>query len=72
MKSMLLEVKSNGEKIILLDGSEWLINPEDIPSVCTWIPTAELNITKTKSNDLFSYKITNDGIGISVYASRIK
>lgn len=67
-----MEVKSNGEKIVLLDGSEWLINPGDIPTVCTWIPTSEIKITKTKSNDYFFYKITNESIDISVYAARIK
>lgn len=72
MKSMLMEVKKDGERIILIDGSEWLINPGDIPTVCTWIPTSELIITKTKSNDYFNYKIINEGIDISVYAARLK
>lgn len=69
---MLMEVKNSGEKIVLLDGSEWLINPGDIPTVCTWIPTSELKITKTKSKDYFYYKITNESIDISVYAARLK
>jgi len=72
MKSMLMEVINEGEKISLLDGSEWQINPGDIPTVCTWTPTSELSITKSKSNDYFNYKITNEGINISVYAARLK
>ena len=72
MKSMLMEVKSDGEKIVLLDGSEWRINPGDIPTVCTWLPTSELKITKIKSNDLFCYKIINESIDIHVHAERLK
>ncbi len=71
MESILIEVKKDGEKIILLDGSEWLINPGDIPTVSTWIPTAEILIIKTNSNDYFCYKITNKSINITVYAARL-
>jgi hypothetical protein len=72
MESMLMEVLNDGEKIVLLDGSEWYINPGDMPTVCTWIPTSELKIIKTKLNDYFNYKITNEGIDVSVYAVRLK
>jgi len=69
---MLIEVKNDGEKIVLLDGSEWIINPEDMPTVCTWLSTSELKIKKTKSIDFFNYTITNEGIDIRVYAARLK
>lgn len=72
MKSMLIDIINDGEKIILLDGSEWYINPGDMPTVCTWIPTSEIKITKTKSNNFFNYKITNESINVSAYASKLK
>jgi hypothetical protein len=72
MDSMLIEVINDGEKIILMDGSEWYINPGDMPTVCTWIPTSELKVTKTKLVDYFNYKITNMSIDVSVYAARLK
>lgn len=71
MKSILMEVLNDGEEIILLDGSEWHVNPGDMPTVCTWIPTSELTITKTKSDDYFNFKITNEDIGISVHAMKL-
>lgn len=72
MESMLIEVLDDGERITLLDGSEWYINPGDMPTVCTWIPTSELKITKIKTNDYFNYKITNESIDISVFAAKLK
>lgn len=72
MNSMLMEVINDGEKIILMDGSEWFINPGDMPTVCTWIPTSELKISKTKSDDYFNYKITNESINVSVFAARLR
>lgn len=41
-REILNEVINYGEKISLMDGSTWFIDPSDMPTVCTWIPTASL------------------------------
>ncbi len=71
-KMLLYEVINDGEKISLIDESEWLINPGDMPTVCTWIPTAEIEIEKIDDNSMFNYKLTNLETGESVKARNIK
>jgi hypothetical protein len=67
---MLNEVINDGEKIILMDGSIWNINPGDMPTVCTWMPTAEIEIS-VSDDSVFDYTLTNKGIGVSVTAMRL-
>jgi len=67
---MLNEVMNNGEKISLMDGSLWLVNPGDMPTVCTWIPTAEIEVS-TSNDSVFNYTLTNKNIGVSVMAMRM-
>ncbi len=40
----LMEVEKDGEEIILLNGRRLSVSPNDMPTVCIWIPTAELEI----------------------------
>ncbi len=67
---MLNEVINNGEKVSLMDGSVWQINPGDMPTVCTWIPTAEIKVSRNK-DDVFDHTLTNKNIGVSVKAMKM-
>lgn len=72
MTSVILnEVINDGEKISLMDGSIWQINPSDMPIVCTWIPTAEIEVSSS-DDTVFDYTLTNKNIGVSVIAMRLK
>jgi len=71
MEQMLMDIVNDGEKLVLMDGSEWMINPGDMPTVCTWIPTVTIKIEETDNNDMFSYKLTNLNIDVTVYAMKI-
>ncbi len=68
---MLNEIISDGEKISLMDGSIWSIDPSDMPTVCTWIPTASIKIKRINSEAMFSYELTNENIGVSVRARKL-
>lgn len=68
---MLMEVKEDDNKLVFMDGFEWLINPRDIPTVCTWIQTDNFKIEKTKSNDMFSIWLKNLNNDMTVYAMKI-
>ena len=46
VESKLLNILDNGEKITLIDGSTWRINPDDIPVVSNWVPTATVMVTR--------------------------
>lgn len=72
MTSVILnEVINDGEKISLMDGSIWQINPGDMPTVCTWIPTAEIEVSAS-DDTVFDHTLTNKNIGVSVIAMRLK
>ena len=71
MEHMLMDIVNDGEKLVLMDGSEWIINPGDMPTVCTWIPTTTIKIEETDNNDMFSFKLTNLNIDVTVYAMKI-
>ena len=58
-KETLLEVKNDGEKLVLLDGRQSLVNPGDMQTVSIWIPTAELEITEGASEGGFAVRIRN-------------
>ncbi|MHC4165894.1 MAG: hypothetical protein ACYSWQ_02930 [Planctomycetota bacterium] len=58
---MLQEVINDGEKISLMDGSVWWINPTDMSTVCTWLPTAEIEISSS-DDPVFDHILTNGGV----------
>ena len=65
-EEMLIEIIDNGTHIVLFDGSNWFINPYDIPTVCTWIPIAVIKVTLIDSGSDFPYQLTNLNIDVSV------
>lgn len=67
METTLMEVKNDGEILSMMDGSEWMVEAGDTPTVCTWIPTASIKIEETPSG----YTITNLEIDVSVRASKV-
>ena len=68
---MLNEIINDGEKISLMDGSVWLINPSDMPTVCTWIPTATIRIKANKSEGMFPFELINENIDVLVCARKL-
>jgi len=60
-EATLLEVEKDGEELVLLDGRRLMVNPGDIPTVCIWLPTTELEITENNNEGMFSVIIRNIG-----------
>ena len=48
MKKILLEVNLDTGELITIDGGRYHIDPGDLPTCCTWTPTAELEINVEK------------------------
>jgi hypothetical protein len=73
IESMLLEIDIEGDEyhLVLMDGSKWFVNPGDLPTVATWIPTANIKVENTKDDSMFSSKLTNTNIDISVLSMKI-
>jgi len=64
----LLEAKKDGEELVLLDGRRLMVNPSDIPTACTWTPTAGLEITGTSDERMFPLKVRNVSNDIEIAA----
>jgi len=63
----LLEVENGGEFLILLDGRRLRVNPGDMPTVCTWSPTAELVISEDAGGGRFPVSVRYLGIGEGIH-----
>ncbi len=62
-------IESDPPILKLDDGSQWTVQPGDMPTVATWIPTATLEIKMVDSESMWPYEITKGDI--SVRASRL-
>ena len=60
-RTMLMEVKKDGQELVLLDGRRLLVNPGDTPTCCTWLPTDALEISETNDGSMFSVEILSVG-----------
>jgi len=60
-ETLLLEVEIDGEEyhLTLIDGSKWFVNPGDLPTAATWLPTINLSIEDLNDGSTFSYRLTN-------------
>ena len=66
---MLIEVSDDFE-VKLDDGSQWNVTPEDMPTVCTWTPTATIRIRLVDLDSPWPYELLNTEEDVSVRASR--
>lgn len=57
-EALFLELKKNGEVLVLLDGRKLWVNPGDISSVVCWSPTAKLEISEG-GGGVFSLNVRN-------------
>ena len=48
MKALLSEVNLETGELVTLEGERYLIDPGDLPTCCTWTPTAELEVNVSK------------------------
>ncbi len=68
MRQMFLKGLNDGKILVLGDGSRWAVNPGDIPTCCTWTPTAPVEVKQTGETDMFPYTIENRENDTSVLA----
>ena len=60
----LMEVDDDGEFLTMQDGSQWEVNPGDIPTVCTWLPMASIEAVTVDSDSLYPYELRNGDASI--------
>jgi len=59
-ETMLMEINSESEEqhLTMMDGSRWMVNPSDLPTVATWTTPVTVNIKYTEGDPMYSYEIT--------------
>ena len=51
----LMEVKDDGQTLVLIDGRELNVNPVDITTANLWLPSTLLEISETDIDPLFLF-----------------
>jgi hypothetical protein len=64
-----VDIENETYHFTLLDGSKWFVDPGDLPTIATWIPTVGIRIQKTNRPSVF--ELTNIDEDISVRAAKI-
>ena len=66
----LMAVQEDGQKLVMMDGTIWVINPEDIKETFKWIPPCGIQINEININSEYDYSITNMDNDTSVTAQK--
>jgi len=72
MKTTLMEVDIDSEEahLTMMDGSTWFVNPGDLPTVATWLPTSEISIKRNRGS-MFNCELTNTSERVTVKAMQV-
>jgi hypothetical protein len=66
----LMAVQDGGGKLIMMDGTIWIINPEDIKNTSSWEPPCSIQIQEESGAQEYDYQILNQDTGVSAPAKR--
>ena len=66
----LMAVQESGEKLIMMDGTIWIINPTDTNNTSSWEPPCNIQIKEENSAKEYDYLIRNLDIELTVSAKR--
>lgn len=69
-RTNLMAIQEEGQKLIMMDGTIWIINPDDIKSTSTWTPPCGILIKEININAEYDYAITNTDEDIIVTAQK--
>lgn len=56
----LMAIQEEGQKLIMMDGTIWIINPDDVENTAKWIPPCSILIKETSVNSEYDYSIANE------------
>jgi len=68
-QATLMEVKNDGQKLVLLDGRELNVDPRDITTAILWLPTTLLEISEIDTDPVFDLCIKVHGTNEQIRAS---
>jgi hypothetical protein len=65
-----MAVQENGEKLIMMDGTIWVVEPENAEMTKSWIPPCPIEIDNNVNNREFDYILKHPESGISINAKK--
>jgi hypothetical protein len=68
-QATLIEVKDDGQTLVLMDGRELEVDPGDITTAILWLPTTLLEISETDNDPLFDLCVKVHGTKEEIRAS---
>ena len=68
---MEIDIENDEYHLSMMDGSKWFVNPGDLPTIATWLPTTLIQIVDTEDDSMFSFELTNLSENISIRAMRV-
>jgi hypothetical protein len=66
----LMAIQDGGGKLIMMDGTIWLISPADIKITCNWEPPCNIQIQEDSGAKEYDYQIINLDTNASAAAKR--
>ncbi len=66
----LMAKQEDGAKLIMMDGTIWMVNPGEIDTVKSWNPPCGIQILEDKAGQEYDYKLVNLEKNVSVSAKR--
>jgi len=66
----LMAVQEDGQKLVMMDGTIWVINPGDIKETSKWVPPCGIQINEISINSEYDYSITNMDKDVVVTAQK--
>jgi len=69
-RTNLMAVQDGGGKLVMMDGTIWLINPIDIKKTSSWEPPCSIQIQEESRAKEYDYQIINLDTNISAFAKR--
>jgi len=69
VQSTLIEVKNDGQTLVLADGRELNVDPGDITTAIPWLPTSLLEISDADDNRFFDLCVKVHGTNTEIRAS---
>jgi hypothetical protein len=66
----LMAIQEDGQKLVMMDGTIWNINPDDIKKTSGWAPPCGILIEEISIKADYDYAITNADEEITVTAQK--
>lgn len=65
-----MAIQEEGQKLIMMDGTIWLINPESVQITSEWEPPCGILIKEISITSEYDFSISNTDENVSVTAKK--